>query len=470
VPVASPPVVARPTTGPSTPTTRRWWRAPALLALLALVAIAPIVAPANAQPASRYALTAALAEHGSVDVGPYRDNLDVDVAIYDGELRSDKPPGQPILAVPFYAAARAVGMASFADQHLTAERPNLGLWWVTFWSAMVPFAALVALLYVVARRVAPEGALPAVLTTAGSTMLLLYGSQLYGHALAALLAYAAWAIADTASPRARWPLAAAGLLGATAVTVEYHAAIAVVVVLIAIAVRDRRGVGPFLAGCAPPALVLAIYHHAAFGAAWRLPYAFYATKVPGAPTDGGYDLPSIARFSELLLSPKGLLLASPLVVVAFGAAVLLARAREHARGPASRHAVVGLAVMGAYLVLCAGWSGSRLIEDPGPRYLVPAIPFLVVPLAAAWSRVRAFALPATIAGAIVMAGATLTPHLTGVNALPLRAYVHNVQAREINDTLWSLGFGRPGTAAHLVSVVAVVALLVGAKRAERVFD
>ena len=92
-----------------------------LLGLALLVVIGPIVANDTAQPASRYSLTASLAEHGSVDLGPYRDRLGVDHAIYRGEWRSDKAPGQPLLGVPAYLVGRAMGAESAAQFHRRLE-------------------------------------------------------------------------------------------------------------------------------------------------------------------------------------------------------------------------------------------------------------------------------------------------------------------------------------------------------------
>jgi pimeloyl-ACP methyl ester carboxylesterase len=51
------------------------------------------VAPRTAQPASRYALTAALVDRGTVDISHYEPMLGVDRAIYDGmvaALQSDR--------------------------------------------------------------------------------------------------------------------------------------------------------------------------------------------------------------------------------------------------------------------------------------------------------------------------------------------------------------------------------------------
>src|ERR1700712_2003196 len=77
-----------------------------VLGLLVIVVIGPVVQPNNSQPSSRFALTAALVEHGSVDIGRYKADLGIDFSTYKGHLRSDKAPGQPILAAPVYAVAR----------------------------------------------------------------------------------------------------------------------------------------------------------------------------------------------------------------------------------------------------------------------------------------------------------------------------------------------------------------------------
>src|SRR4051812_29596962 len=102
-------------------------RVDVLLFAFAIVLLGPIVAGESAQPASRAALTGALAEHHRVDIGGYP--IGVDYAIYHGK-RADKAPGQPIAAVPVYLVERAFGAES-----LSRLRPadNLTLWWLTFW-------------------------------------------------------------------------------------------------------------------------------------------------------------------------------------------------------------------------------------------------------------------------------------------------------------------------------------------------
>ena len=128
-------------------------------------------------------------------------------------------------------------------------------------------------------------------------------------------------------------------------------------------------------------------------------------------------------------------------------------------GAARRHAIVALAVIVPYLVLCAGWSGLPLLEEPGPRYLIPALPFLAVPLAATWDRLWRPMLLAR--GDRRAGGGARRDHATscsGPGSPPFPELLHRVRVGEFLPTLWSMAFGRAGIVLYAVSVVAVAAL------------
>jgi hypothetical protein len=442
--------VSRPGARRPRPTTPK--RVAALLAFAVLVVAGPIVAAPSAQPASRYALTAAIVEHHTVDLGRYRPNLGVDHAIYDGRWRSDKPPGQPLLAVPFFALGRVIGMRPGT---YLRRGGDLGLWWDTFWSSMVPLAALAAMLFFAARRFAPRAALPATIASIGATMLLPYGAQLYGHVLAAAFAFGAWLLIDAAnrsSARRGTYLLGAGALAGVAFSVEYHTAIIAVVLAAVVVARHRRALGWFALGSCGPLLATALYQWCAFGAPWRLPYGYYAGVIQGT-SDGGYTVPSVASIVQVFTSSNGLLVLTPLTVIAIGAAAFVAR-RD---GPARTHGVVALAIVVPYVVLVAGWSGTALAESPGPRYLVPALPFLVVPLAMVWDRARRPAIAASLWGACVMAAATFTYMNVGIGEPRISGYLRHLRAHQFPATVWSIAFGRMGVVVYAATVVAVVA-------------
>ena len=161
------------------------------------------------------------------------------------------------------------------------------------------------------------------------------------------------------------------------------------------------------------------YEWIAFGAPWKLPYETYEADVPHKSVTGMQMPFGVA--ARLLFSPsRGLLLVSPVILVAVGCAIWLARRDE--RPEIRTHARVGLAVCGLYLLAVASARATNVQEIPGPRFLIVAIPFVAVPLAAGWERIRVVAILAAVWGAIVMSLATVTSLLVGDGEPLFHAY------------------------------------------------
>ena len=423
-----------------------------LLGLTLLVVIGPFVGDDTAQPASRYDLTASLAEHGSVDLGPYRDRLGVDHAIYNGRLRSDKAPGQPLLAVPVYLVGRAVGAQSATHAR---ERGDLGLWWVTLWSATLPFAVLVGLMFLVAARfVRRNVALAAALSIGVGTMMLPHAVNLYAHDLAGLLGFGAWLAIERVEGNGRFAVFG-GLLAGAAVLTEYESGIVLVVLGGCLLVRQRARLGWFVLGAVAPLGILAWYQAAAFGAPWHTPSTYYAGTINGT-NEGGYSIPGLHGMWSTLFGNRGLIIGAPIAFIAIGGAGWLAISSH---GLVRRHAAVALAIVIPYLVLCAGWSGLPILEEPGPRYLIPALPFLVVPLAVVWDRVWRPAVLLAGWGAFVAVCATVTFILLGIGQSVLPELPRRVAHHEFLPTVWSMIFGPFGIVLYAASVVGAVSLL-----------
>jgi hypothetical protein len=416
-----------------------------------LIVFGPIVGPDTAQPASRYSLTASIAEHGTVDLGRYRHRLGVDHAIYNGHLRSDKAPGQPLLAVPVYLSGRAVGAQSATQAR---ERGDLGLWWVTLWSSTVPFVMLVALMFLLAERYAGRSAALAVALLFGlTTMMLPLAVNLYGHSLSALFGFGAWFVIDR-TPMTGRRAVASGLLAGAAVLTEYQSGIVLLVLAGYMVVRERKRVGWFVLGAAVPLAVLGWYQSIAFGAPWRTPSAYYAGTINGT-SEGGYTLPDVHALWSILFGKRGVLIGAPVAFVALVAAVWLV---VSGAGAARRHAIVALAIVIPYLVLCAGWSGLALLEEPGPRYLIPALPFLAVPLAVMWGRLWQPALLFAVWGAVIAVPAAFTFFLLGIGQPAFPELARRFAHGQFLPTIWSMGLGRFGVIIYAVSVVAAVIL------------
>jgi hypothetical protein len=242
------------------------------------------------------------------------------------------------------------------------------------------------------------------------------------------------------------------LLGGVAVLTEYDAGIILLVLAAYVLVRHRARAGWFGLGAALPLGVLAWYQADAFGAPWRTPSTYFAGTINGS-TRGGYSIPGPRDILEVLFGSRGLALGAPVALVALVAAVWLVK---RGSGPARRHAVVALAVTIPYVVLCAGWSGFALLEDPGPRYVIPILPFLAVPIAVLWDELWRPAVVAAAWGALVSVPAAFTYILVGSGQHLVPDLLRRMIDGKFAPTVWSMALGRLGIVVYVASVVVAV--------------
>lgn len=423
------------------------------LAALVLAACALFVQPNTAQSASRMALTAALAERGTTELTGYEDTLGADYAVKDGVVYSDKAPGQPLSMVPAWWAYRLVGgepgTVIRVDDHL-------GLWWLVLWSSAVPAALLAVVIHrVAASRLDPT---PAVIVTLGlslGTLLLPFGTLLFGHTLAALLAYGSWVasrpVLTGTSDRPARAAALAGVLAAGAVAVEYTVAIVAAVIGVAYLVRARRQVWAFALGAVPIGLLVAGYHAVTFGGPLEHAYRYSVFDLHHS-TLAGVGAPDLGTLVAVLVGDRGLLLLTPMIGVA-AAGFLGAR-----RDVDVVEVAVPLAIAALYLVFAAGWIDPTGGYSPGPRHLVPAIPFLTLGAIRALQRwPRAF-VAASVFGAATMALATIGDPQLPTNLRPaLRLWIERLADGRGAHTLLSPLIGGWG----LLVVGALVAVAAG---------
>jgi hypothetical protein len=414
------------------------------LALLVLVALGPFVAEFSAQTAARYAVAAAVVDDGSIQIDRYEElTFPSDRVEREGHQYGDKAPGQPLLlAAPLYASARLVGAEPATTERIMG---NLGVWWITLWSSVAPAAILCALMYQAGRARYGDRAVSAALGLSFGSLLLVFSTQMYGHVLSALLAFAAWLLVR-AGPWTPRRLLAAGALAGAAVSVEYT--LLLVVVLLAawlVRVGAGRRLGWFALGGVPFALLLASYQAAAYGSPLRTAYALK----PAFDDPTIFGVPDPGTLLETLLGSRGLLVLTPIVALGLWGCW---RQLRHPDGPRG-DAAMALAVLGGLLVVQAGWPNPWGGEMPGPRYLIPALPFLAVPLARSWKELPLLCRVAAVVGGLVMSLGVLTVHLVAEGRQVVPTYLDYLQDGLRTPTLFTLAVGDAGWVLHIGLVV-----------------
>ena len=389
-------------------------RTAAIIIFVTLVAAYAFVFPrwldwnANA----RFDLSAAIVEQGTLSIDGYAQNTG-DYALFNGHRYIDKAPGLSFLGVPVYFVVSRATQPEFAqhlidtigrapaatptinrpidqvthDELLFASRLALTTWIVVGISSavlgVVLFKFLGRLDYSTRWRAA------AVLIYGLATPAFAYSAAFYGHQVAAVLLFGAFAwLHALRSRRARaleW-LLIGGLLGLAAIT-EYPAAlIAAIIGVYAIWITRRM----------PPLILIAVgslipigmwgaYNAAIFGTPLALGYQYTANPYWSAILSTGFlsaGMPTWEALWGLTLSPfRGLFFASPILLLSVPGLILLRRSKWRAEWITTLAIVLGFFVL---ISSSAQWWGGW---SAGPRYLIPMLPFLVWPLTAAFDRI-----------------------------------------------------------------------------------
>ena len=192
-----------------------------------------------------------------------------------------------------------------------------------------------------------------------------------GHIGAATLAFGAFALAWR-----RQPLLA-GLAAGAALLVEYQTAAILAILGAYVALRGMQALGRYVAGVLPGVALLLTYDALAFGSPLHLSYRYVAIKQQSTGFFG-IGLPHLHSTYQVLVGSSGLLLISPVLVAAAYGLVLLARTHR-------AEAIVCGAVAVFFLLLNCGYFspyGGTLL---GPRFFVPALPFLALGLGPAFA-------------------------------------------------------------------------------------
>lgn len=385
---------------------------------------------------SRLYLALAIAEEGrfTVDTQVARYGRVEDLATRDGHWYSDKAPGVSLLLAPIALVLRhtLLPVASDPTAMLIALRLlGVSLPAVLFWAATRSLWAEAA--------GGPRRGLAVIVAGALGTPFFAYATTLFSHAVAGMLAFAGFALVrsaarlDAARARAaRARIAAAGLALGAALASDYVLLLAVPVLsLYAILCRPDGRLGraaALAAGALAPAAFTLAYHQICFGSPLAVGFHFHADPAYRAGYAGGLlgiQWPEPRALLELTLLPRrGLFYYAPVLLLA-----PLGWARAWRRPGARAETLAAAATVAAILLFAittVDWTGGWSF---GPRYLVPAIPFLLTGVAAA---IR----DAAPASAVAIAFRALA--CVGLVATALGAASFPFFPREFESPLWQL--------------------------------
>jgi hypothetical protein len=382
----------------------RWWSIIAVGAL-AFVFAYPMQINGYNQNA-HYALVRALAQ-GTPVIDKTRHEIgDLgtgDISLIRGHYYSNKAPGLAFATLPAFSVVEAVGMRTTGD-------PTRVIWALHVWSIALPALGLVLLVRWAGNQVDPGYGTAAAVTLGLGTLVLPFSTLFFSHVLSAFLGFAAFALLWY--ERAREPrlglVAAAGVLAGLALTTEYPLLIVGAVLglyALSRASPVRRALA-YALGAIIGVLPLLLYNLWAFGSMTHLTAADERADHVGFY---GFSTPSLSVLFDLLFSAWGLVTLTPVLVCGLVGAALMAR---HGR---RGEALAIVAIVGLLLAFVSGLHGFSQFGGYGPpRYLITILPFLAVPLAAAF---RSF--PLTTVALAVVSGFQMVVQ-TATN--PLAAY------------------------------------------------
>jgi hypothetical protein len=441
-------------------------RAREIAALALVVAAAATALPqAGWNAAAHFALVEALAD-GTPQIDHHL-NQSGDIAWIDGHFYAAKSPGLAVISLPLYLVLDAFD-AIPPRQETTSGPPGAqavperAIWRIN-WVVLASFFVLLLLVrWAVERVYRGAGVVVAVMLGLG-TMLLPFAAAYFSHVPSTMLGFAAFAVLLSERARAsRLLVFAAGLLGGLAVFVELPLAVVAICVGVYGAVdrpRARRALaygGGLLVGLLP----LLAYNAWAFGSPFRNGYSNAVLElgatghdVIGANDIGFFGLthPRVGVLVDLLFSDRGLFVLMPVTLAAVvGLPLLARRARREALLVGGLAAAVLLYNAAYYLPFGGG--------SPGPRFLVPILPFLALPLAAALVRWPFVVLAAFAVSAFWMISAITAGPLLAEDLSPASWIGDIVDEHELANSVFLNG----RSAVLLLVVVALAAVALAA--------
>jgi len=350
---------------------------------------------------SNYALVRALGD-GTARVDRYAWQTG-DLSYFRGHYYSVRAPGLSFLDLPLFEVARASGVPTQGNG--PTETPTAGrgalkmIWLLGLLGATLPAVLLLVLVRKMGDVFEPGAGVVVAVVLGFATLVLPFASMLFVHVLSAFVGFAAFAVLlyERAKPSRTTRVLMAGMLAGLAVTVEYSFIVAAGALGLYAVVRRpvvQRAIA-YIAGVGIGVAPILLYNTWAFESPLHVSYQDAIAvrgktghDVLGLNSAGvfGITRPKLPVGLELLFANRGLLTLSPILALSLFGLVTLFRKGWRAE------AVTIATVTGAFLLYDMGYQNPFGGDVPGPRLLIPALPFLVVALSPVITRLPGCAL------------------------------------------------------------------------------
>ncbi len=386
---------------------------------------------------ARLDMTMAVVNHATIAIDAYQRNTSDDDH-YQGHYYSNKAPGQSLLGVPVYAAFKLAlaippfrtaansletrpawrlaledagctrrllkdpcrfipkrldfALLQYLESALTVAIPSILMLLLFFWFLQYLSASVL-------------NRMLATLAFGLGTIIFPYSQEFYSHVPAAALELAAFVLlyiagrtAATGSRLGEWLVARptftavlAGICLGLAVVFEYPAALmSAVIGLYGLLRLPRSAIVPLIAGCVPGLAIVMGYNFLAYHNPLTTGYGcnekIWAQECRGI---AGFTWPPAGNAIDGMTASRyrGLFFLSPFLLLAFpGFLVWAIRSRRDWMTPVTAFVVplMFFFAISAYW----GWYGGQVV---GPRYLIPILPFLALPVVLVLDRVQTLA-------------------------------------------------------------------------------
>nr|MBA3475482.1 hypothetical protein [Actinomycetota bacterium] len=403
---------------------------------------------------AHYGQVRAFAE-GQAEIDPWHWETK-DKAWVEGHFYSVKSPGVPALSMPLYALidtgpSRDLGQAAIENARETkyprwaagrstaianygfdpvraeriegrAERNAPDIWFLTLIVAVIPAVLLLFGVRWAGDRIEPGYGTAAAITLGLGTIVATFAAEYFSHVIAAGLGFGGFLalMREREGAPSTKLVALAGLAVGLSVSFEYQVGLVGVVLFFYALAREAPRL-PRAAAYAAAAFAGAIpalaFNMWAFGSPLEFAYGsavdvsgFTGHDVLGLNSVGvfGITAPKLQSTSDLMLGSRGLLALTPVIAAAIAGVVLMWRS-----GRFKAEAVTIAAVCAVYLVYNAGYWLPFGGGSPGPRFLIPALPFAALGLATAYKRIPGITLALAIPSFVFMGAAAISFPLIG---------------------------------------------------------